>query len=269
MPTLLDRLNRRYGRWGVPHVTALLVLGQVAAFVLFWGRPGLVDKIALKPDRVLDGEVWRLVTFLFDPPLGNPICAFFAWYLLFLMGTALEHSWGDFRYNVYLLIGYLATVIAAFVSPRAPGTNGYMLASVFLAFATLFPNFEICIFFLLPVKVKWLALITWIFYAVPFLEGDWEGAALVVAAVCNYLLFFGRDIWIRVRDNKWHMESTWRRQTLGTPSRIIHTCRVCGATQDSHPQLEFRYCSKCHGNHAYCDQHLRSHEHIAAQDVPV
>lgn len=268
MPSLLDHLNRRYGRWGVPHVTAVLILGQIAAFVLVWGHPELAGKLELVPDRVLDGEVWRLATFVFYPPLTNPICAFFGWYLLFLMGTSLEATWGDFRYNVYLLIGYLATVAAAFALPQAAGTNAYLLASVFLAFAALFPKFEICLFFLLPVKVKYLALVTWIFYALPFLQGDWEGAALVLAAVSNYLLFFGRDIWALVLGNKRHMEHKWGRQALGAAQRIIHTCRTCGATQDSHPQRDFRYCSKCQGTHAYCDQHLRSHAHVVAEDVP-
>lgn len=268
MPSLLDRLSRRFGAWGVPHVTAALILGQVAAFVLNWDRPDVAAKLTLMPDRVLDGEVWRLVTFVFYPPLTNPILAFFGWYLLFLMGNALEESWGAFRYNIYLLIAYVATVIAAFALPRAEGTNVYMLSSVFLAFATLFPNFEICLFFLLPVKIKYLALLTWILYLLPFLAGDWEGAALVLAAVSNYLLFFGRDIWSLVRHNKRRMDFQRRRQTLATAHRIIHTCAVCGATQDTHPQREFRYCSKCQGSFAYCDEHLRNHEHVVTTAAP-
>jgi hypothetical protein len=261
MPTPLDRLANRFSRWAVPNVTPVLILGQVAAFLLTLGRPEFAAKLSLVPDRVIAGEVWRLVTFVFYPPTTNPIFALFAWYLLYLMGGALEEYWGAFRYNVYLLISYVATILAAFTLPSREGTNAYMLGSVFLAFATLFPNFELSLFFVLPVKVKYLALMTWILYFFTAALGDWEGRAMVLAAVSNYLLFFSRDIWHLVRHNKRRMDYQRRRQKLDTPPRIIHRCTVCGATQDSHPQREFRYCSKCNGNFAYCDQHLRDHVH--------
>ncbi len=174
MPTPLDRLANRFGGWAVPNVTTGLILGQIAAFVLSWEQPEFAAKLTLVPDRVIAGEPWRLVSFVFYPPTMSPICAFFGWYLLYLMGGALEELWGAFRYNVYLLISYLATILAAFTLPSAEGTSAYMLGSVFLAFATLFPNFELCLFFLLPVKVKYLALLTWIFYFFTIVSGEWE-----------------------------------------------------------------------------------------------
>lgn len=261
MPTPLDRLAKRFSRWAVPNVTAGLILGQVATFLLTFGHPELAERLTLLPDRIMAGEVWRLVTFVFFPPLTNPIFAFFAWYLLYLMGTALEQQWGDFRYNVYLGISYLATILAAFAIPGAEGTNAFMLGSVFLAFATLYPNFELCLFFVLPVKVKYLAMLTGIGYFLTLTLGSWEGRAMVLAAVSNYLLFFGRDIWHLMSDNRRRMETRARRQRLDSPPRIIHRCTVCGATQDTHPERDFRYCSKCEGTLAYCDQHLRDHAH--------
>ncbi len=265
MPTLLDRLNRRYGRWGVPNVTSALIVGQIAAYVLSLTQPNYADRLTLVPELVLAGQFWRLFTFVVYPPITNPIFALFAWYLLHLMGDALEQQWGAFRYNVYLLIGYFATVAAAFVVPREPGTNAYLLGSIFLAFATLFPNFELSIFFLFPVKVKYLALLTWIGYIYQAVFGDWDARLLVLAAVANYLLFFGRDIWNMARYNKRRMDSHGPRQALA-PRRIIHHCNVCGATQDTHPQREFRYCSKCSGSYAYCEEHLRDHVHVVARD---
>ena len=113
--------------------------------------------IALVPTKVLHGEVWRLVTFLCEPPTNNLVFAFFFWYLFFLMGTALESTWGVFRYNVYLLVGWAATVAVSFIQPEAPASAGFLQGSVFLAFAYLYPNFQLLLFFILPVKVKWLA----------------------------------------------------------------------------------------------------------------
>src|SRR4029077_2272748 len=121
------------------------------------------------PEAVGWGEWWRLVSFLFTPPSGNPLLAIFALYFLWFMGGALEAQWGAFRYNVYVLIGYAMTVAAAFAFPYGAATNGYITGSIFLAFAYLFPDFQILLFFILPVKVKWLALITWLFFAYQFI----------------------------------------------------------------------------------------------------
>ena len=112
--------------------------------------------------------------FLFDPPLQNPLFAFFAWYLFYLMGTALEEHWGAFRYNIFLLIGYLMTVAVSFLIPALPVTNAYIGGSVFLAFAFLYPDFILQIFFVLPVRIQWLALITWLYYGYLLLFGGWH-----------------------------------------------------------------------------------------------
>ena len=105
------------------------------------------DSACIRP-TVLDGEVWRLVTFLFDPPATNLIFAFFFWYLFYLMGTTLETSWGTFRYNVFLLIGYRGVggggICAVLSRGRArimPASNGFLYGTVFLAFARLYPDF--------------------------------------------------------------------------------------------------------------------------------
>ena len=95
--TLLDKLERRFGRYAVPNVTAYLLMGQVLTYVLIVIRPDFVVAISLVPELVLEGEVWRLVTFALVPALKHPFFMFIVWYLFFLMGTALEHYWGAFR----------------------------------------------------------------------------------------------------------------------------------------------------------------------------
>jgi hypothetical protein len=258
---LIDRLERRFRRFAVPNVTPLLVAGQVACWFVIQADPTFTDKLVLQRAMVLDhGQWWRLLSFLLLPPITNIIFALFAWYLFYLMGTALENHWGTFRYNLFLLIGYLASVVAALVLPTVAVTNAYLYGSVFLAFAFLYPNFELLIFFILPVKIKWLALITWITYFWQFARGNWGDRGMVVAAVLNFLIFFWSEILGRLRAGKRRME--YQRRQIIEREKPFHRCAVCGITEKSHPQMDFRYCSKCDGSHEYCDAHLRDHEHV-------
>jgi hypothetical protein len=272
--TLLDRLNRRFGRFAIPNVTLLLIAGQVVLYVLAKmpggnGQAVALDSIQLVPALVLKGEVWRLVTYLFQPPGDNVIFAFFFWYLFYLMGTALEGIWGAFRYNVFLGIGYIASVAAAFVawflfpSPSAYATNTFLQATVFFAFARFYPDFTILVFFVLPVKIRWLALIAWLGYGLMFVTGDWMTRLMVLAAVLNFLVFFGREIWQGIRHGQRRMQ--FRAKTRRVDGQIVHTCRVCGLSSKVSPQTAFRYCSQCGGEYCYCPDHLSNHEHVTGQ----
>jgi hypothetical protein len=138
--------------------------------------------------------------------------------------------------------------------------------SVFLAFAALYPDFEIYLFFLLPVKVKWLAMLTWIGYFFGLVSGTWTTRLLVLASICNFLLFFSKDIVSRVRMARRNMAMQARH--IGVkPKPYFHRCTVCGITDRSHPEAQFRYCQQCDGHHGYCMEHLRNHEHIKSQSA--
>ena len=267
---LLNKLERSFGRLAVPHLPLYLVIGQV----FFWGVAILkvfdIESIALLPAAVLDGEVWRLVTFLFVPPtlstraLDVTLLAF-GWYLFYLMGTALEHYWGVFRFNLFVGLGWLLTVAVAFIFPVEYASNAYLGGSVFLAFAFLNPDFVLLLFFILPVKIKWLALLAWVGYGFRFLVGPWSARLLVLAAVGNFLVFFFGDIVERIRSGRRRMD---HQATLAANRRDEaeprHRCRVCGKTDLSDPRMDFRYCSKCAGNQCYCEEHIRNHEHVTA-----
>ncbi|MBI5760646.1 MAG: hypothetical protein HZA46_19180 [Planctomycetales bacterium] len=258
----LDNLDRRFGRYAIPNITLLIVMGQALTWVLSSSRPNVLQAFFLLTDDVRNGEVWRLVSFLFIPP-GTGILTLFGIYLFYLMGSALEVSWGTLRYNVYLLIAYVATLAAAFLAPAGlgPVTNVFIGGSVFLAFSYLYPDFVLYLFFVLPVKIKWLALLTWIGYAVTLISGDWQNRALVLASIANFLLFFADSIFHRVRYGKRRMESAV--MAIKNSRTAFHKCATCGVTEHDNSQMEFRFCSKCEGNHEYCSEHLRSHEHVA------
>jgi len=261
---ILDKLQRRFSRFAVPNVTVGLIVCQVAVYVAQFTHPGVLDKVALIPALVLQGEVWRLVSFLFQPPLDNPLFAFFFWYLFYLMGTALEQTWGVFRYNVFLLIGYLATVAVSFVTPEQPTFNVFLQGSVFLAFAFLYPDFQLLLLFLIPVKIKWLALLQWIgyFYALVFVP-SWPIRLATLAAISNFLLFFWGDLLRRIRSGHWKM--VHQADQIQQRDKPRHQCRICGRTEKTDPELSFRYCSKCAGSCCYCEEHLQDHEHLGSE----
>lgn len=266
--SLIDWLERRLGRLAVPHLTLLLIGVQVLVYLPTQGAMAakrdfpVVERLSLVPDRVMEGEVWRLATFVAIPPFTNIVFALFAWYLFYLMGTTLEVNWGTFRYNLFLLVGWLATVAASFLTPERPASAAFWQGSVFLAFAYLYPDFVMQIFFILPVRIKWLALVAWLGYGYAALVGDWNTRAAVAASVCNFVLFFGRDLLARAGYGRRSILAQLRGLTAREPA-YHHKCLTCGATDRSHPKMDFRYCSKCAGDCCYCMDHLRAHEHVA------
>jgi len=266
--SLLTKLERALGRLAVPNLPLILVAGQV----LFWGlwlMAGFnLERIALRPATALAGEPWRLVTFLFFPASLNTsamsiVLMAFVWYLFYLMGSALESFWGAFRFNLFIGLGWLLTVGAAFVTPQAYATNYYLLLSVLLAFAYLNPDFTLLIFFILPVKIKWLALLQWLLYGYLVVVGPWPVRLLVIAASGNFLVFFAGDIVAQIRTGRRRVAHQARAAgARRDAAEARHRCRICGKTELTDPQLDFRYCSKCAGNQCYCSDHIFAHEHV-------
>jgi hypothetical protein len=257
---LLNRIERKIGGYAIPNLTLYLMLFQGLTYLLWLGRSDYVDKLLLKHDQVFAGQWWRVLTLLVVPPLMRPIFAIFYFWVYYMIGTALEARWGEFRYNLYILIGYIATVLVVLI-PGADVSNLYLMESVFLAFAWLYPDFEFLLFFILPVKVKWLALIGWAFYAYAMLTGYWDTRAEVAAGTVNFLVFFHSDLidWIRTSNRKFQGGMAQARARDAKPP--MHVCAECGVTDQSDRKMEFRYCPLCTGTPAYCMNHIHNHKH--------
>ncbi|OGV76243.1 MAG: hypothetical protein A3K19_02150 [Lentisphaerae bacterium RIFOXYB12_FULL_65_16] len=258
---ILTRLGRRLGWLGIPHLSLILVAGQLTAYVLSQMQLISLADLMLDAVRVQQGEVWRLITFLFIPPGTNFIFMAFGWYMFCLMGDALEHEWGEFRYTVYLLVGYLATLAFGWFVVPGSASSGFLAGSVFLAFAVLFPDFQILLFFILPVKVKHLALLTWVWYGFLLLVSAWPTRLMVIASCLNYFLFFGELIVHRMRmgRRKMKFEAQVIKSRVGPDA--FHRCAVCGLTERDDRNMDFRVCMECTGGKEYCQKHLSMHTH--------
>lgn len=256
-----DELERKLSRLAIPHLTLWIIIGQVLFFVLHFSHPNIIDRMYLDAPMVWAGQWWRVFSFVLIPPSYSPIWLFMDIYFFFLLGNTLENTWGSLHYNLFLLIGWMATVAAALVVPGGAVGSLYLFGSVFLAFAFLYPDFVIYVAFILPVRVKYLGWLMWAFYGWMFLAGPWSQRAIVFAAVLNFLIFFHRDIINRIRYG--HRKMVQKAATaVDAP---FHRCTTCGITEKSNPQMEFRYCNRCSGTPCYCMDHINNHEHRGPQ----
>jgi hypothetical protein len=261
---LLNRLEKAFGRFAIENLSLYLIIGQVFVYLMAMLGRDFTGLIALVPALVWQGEVWRLFSFVFWPPATSPIFVVFGWYLFYLMGRALEAYWGAFRYNFFLFVGWFLTVLAAFAFPELAATNVFVGFSVLMAFAYLNPDFELMIFFILPVKIKWVALIQAAFYVAGLIFTPWPVRFAIAASLGNIVLFFGADIVRRMRSGRRRMEFQAKQFSTSGEDEARHRCRVCGRTEISDPQLDFRYCSKCAGEQCYCSDHIANHVHVTA-----
>ena len=192
----LDKLERKFGRLGIPNLMLYIVVTVAAVFIgdVIFSVQGisLSGYLALYTQAAVHGQFWRFLTFLFVPPTTSIISLFFFLYFYYFLGSTLENVWGTFRFNLYYLVGVIGAIVAAFFTGY--GTSTYLNLSLFLAFAFLFPDHEILLFFFLPIKMKYLAYVDWALFALQLIFCDWATRAAIIASLVNFFLFFGGDL---------------------------------------------------------------------------
>ncbi len=175
----------------IPQIAILLVTLQAAGFIFVMMDPEWIMRLALIPERVLHGEVWRLVTFLALPVSVSPIWVFFAlWFLYFVLGI-IENEWGAFKTTLYTLVSIVVTIAYSFAMDYPVASVAHFQSTLFLAAAALYPEYEVSLFAIIPVKMKWLAAFTLVLVAIEFARGTWPDRFFLLAIFSNYLLFFG------------------------------------------------------------------------------
>jgi len=252
---LLDKLERRFGFIGIPGLPRILVGFAALVFGLAWLLPGFVSILTLDPDKILHGEVWRLFTYIFIPQSLHPLWVIFALWFLWWVGEGLERAWGSFRLTLYVLVGMIGTTVAAFFF-GSNFSNSMLLMSLFLAFAHFYPEEIIYILFVLPVRIKWLAWAAGAVLIFGFATKTNSYRAALIAALVNYLIFFGPEFVHRARHRQ---EVSSRRKRFEDHARSetepLHKCAVCGRTELTDPDLEFRV---ARDGEEYCMNHLPS-----------
>ena len=269
MDAFLNRLERRIGWIAVPHLTWLIVFAQVVGMLVsLSGQPDLVAAMAFSPQLVLSGQVWRVVAFLGLPISGGVLWQLIAIYFMFFVGSMVETGLGRFRYTLYCLFAWLATVgvslgITAILGSRGEVSNWFIYESIILATAALIPEERIYVMFVIPVKFKWIGLISAGFMALAtvgsVLGGNWANAGAGVTAFATYLIFFGSYHLDLIRQTK--RRAAFRGKTIATTVRSLHRCAICDRTEKSGGDLTFRVCSTCTKGQEYCQDHLKTHTH--------
>ncbi|MBT3482899.1 MAG: hypothetical protein HN457_15860 [Opitutales bacterium] len=268
--TLLDKLERKFGGWAISNIAAYIVGGQVVIWLLSRNFRELdrsnafLERMLFDPEKVLQGDVLRVFAFPLIPPASDSIFLIFVWYIFYMMASALESQWGAFRLNVYLFVGAVLGMAGGLLLSGLPLSgeglsNSVWGMTVFFAFAYLFPDFELRLFFILPVKVRWLGWIMWAMPGLMFVASPWQGKVFVAASVGNFFIFFGKDILTRAKSKK--RLANLKSEKVKQMAEPFHACSRCGATDKSHPEREFRYRS----NECICDRCLAAESSVEPQ----
>lgn len=288
----IQRLERKFGKYAIPNLMKYVIALYVVGMLIFSLSPYAYMFLGLEVDKVLKGQVWRLVTFLIPyNTFSNILTVFLKAYIFYMIGNALENAWGSFKLNLYFFSAVIFNIIAAFIVYGLTRVNilGHIMmvitspldiiySSMFFAFAALYPNTQFLLYFIIPIKVKYLAWINGIFYLyniyVMIQNKFYFGIIVILVSLANFIIFFLSTRNYR-RISPWELErrARFRRQVnegrygntreFGRQNVITrHKCAVCGRTELDDENLEFRFCSKCDGNYEYCMEHLFTHEHV-------
>lgn len=198
----LDRLERRFRWLAIPNLMLIIVGAMAIVFIMDFaignttGR-SLISILSFDRAAIMAGQVWRVVTFLFVPPSTSVIWVIFGLYFYYMIGSTLENQWGAFGFTLYYLIGALGSIISGFIAGSV--TNSYLNLSMFFAFALLYPDYQILLFFFIPIKMKYLALLDAVSFIVMFILGGWSTRLAIIVALINLFIFFGPNFIDRIK----------------------------------------------------------------------
>ena len=247
--------------------------------------------LAFSPYYILHGQIWRIITFVFVPLDSNLFFLAVSLYFYYMIGSVLEREWGTAKFNVFYGLGILLNVVVGFLlyavtAPLYPShllpllttaSMTYVNLSLFFAFATLYPNMQVLLFFIIPIKIKWLAWIDAALFGWSVLSSLFgvftsglaalPGVIIPLVAILNYFIFFWDNflqLFGRVKYQTSRQTVNFKKATKQAQQQkgYIHKCAVCGKTDTDYPNEEFRYCSKCNGYYCYCSEHIHNHVHI-------
>lgn len=280
MRKLMNRIERfcyQHPRFGIPNLMLIIVFGNVAIWLLMqMDTTGQAyQMLRFSGQGILHGQIWRILTFVFLPGESNLLWLAISLYFYYWIGSSLEREWGCGKFTIYYLSGMLLTAIygvllSLLLKQDVVVNTTYLNLSLFFAFATLFPDVQVLLFFIIPLKVKWLAYIDAALFVLSVITLRFPVNLLPVVAVLNYLVFCGDWLFDYFRPNRIRQRQktvNFKREAARinreqNSKPYNHKCAVCGRTDADHPELEFRYCSRCAGYHCFCQDHISNHIHF-------
>lgn len=295
----INKLERKYGKYAISNLTLYLMIAYAIGYVINIINPNLYLMLELNPALVMKGQVWRLFTWICTNPQDMGVFLIFMFFFYYWIGTTLERHWGTFKYNLYMFSGYFFMTLGAiltYVITEAMGSpinmsvsTYYINLASFLAFATLFPNVQVMLYMIIPLRIKWLAIIDCIFigiellqyvsiltkysaeefeliyklYGVDYKSAAWAGIFSIVMALLNFLIFFlATRNYRKISPAEIKRKREFKKAVSPRMGITKHKCAICGRSEEDDPNLSFRFCSKCEGNYEYCQDHLFTHEHV-------
>lgn len=278
---MIEKFCWKHPRFGVPRLMLYIVIGNalVWLFAMMDQTGTLYNLLYFDPALFCKGQFWRIITFMLVPESSQPLVLLISLYFYYFIGSTLENEWGAAKFTIYYFSGILLTVIYSLLlywigGIRVIVTPTYVNLSLFMAFATLFPNQRVLLFYIIPVKIKWLAWVDAAFFGLSIVlylvAGQFWIALVPIVAMAGYLLFFGEWLLSFVSPNRTkrraktiHFKQAAQKiQREQRAQGYTRKCAVCGRTDTDHPDLEFRYCSRCAGYHCFCADHINNHIHF-------
>ena len=268
----IELFCRKHPYFGIPNLMKYITIANAVLWLLNAVNSRILPYMVFSPYWILRGQVWRLISFVFIPP-STGILAFIAFYFYYFLGSTLEQQWGTARFNLYFFSGVVLTILFGFLIYWITGvsvslTAYYLFLSMFFSFAVLFPDMQVLLFFVIPVKMKWLAILDALFFLYGIFTTPFPANLVPVVAILNFFLFCGEDLLVMLGVYKKSANTiSFQRaareiRRKQAASLYHHKCAVCGKTDTDYPDLEFRYCSKCAGYHCFCQEHINSHIHF-------
>ena len=281
----IDRFVAEHPNFGISRLILYVIIGNAVVwlFCKMDTTSALAYELAFNPAAFCRGHIWQLLTYVLVPDASGPIVLVIELYFYYFIGTSLEREWGTAYFTIYYLMGVILTAVYALIAYWLTGiTNLYITAtyihfSMFLAFATLWPEQRVLFMYFIPIKVKWLGIADAVFMALEvigsLISGDFVLAFLPIIAVLNYLLFCGD--WLLEFVSPGRAQQKAKTIKFKASNRVAakkaasaaytRKCAVCGRTDTEYPNLEFRYCSRCVGYHCFCIDHINSHVHFTQE----
>lgn len=257
-------------------------LGTLLVYLMvnITGNPILYNLLVFNRAAILKGQVWRLISYPLTFYVNNPLLMALALFCYYSIGRSMETVWGTLRFNLFYLCGILMMDIYCMIFGCTASVT-YLNMSLFLSYATLFPDAQFLLFFIIPIKAWIFALFDLAMTLYSLLASPFPYNLFSIISLANYFLFFGKDV-LNVIPISWRVKimSLFRRQPKkpkvipfpgsgsgkSSPASASepyhHKCAVCGRTDVTNPELEFRYCSRCKGYYCYCEDHISNHTHI-------